>query len=370
MLWRRLSRFSDTNLLQDLSNAIPENASYEFIQNDKFLEFQKSPMAKHSLFHELKILKRNHVKGIYLVHGTFVGDDPFHIISMIENNTPENSKKMIGLIKDQTKKAGDFFTKDLGNFTTDHVEKLESACKKEINIHNFTWSSANHHYARVKGCLDLIESITQDGYKSKDKILLIGHSHAGQIFSLLGQMIHNKNMRNFIFEVLNANNVQTKKYIPLIKNISKLHFDFVTLGAPKRYPWTTPKNMKIMHFINHRSNDALGGNIKGFINTKDGDYIQQWAVQGSDIISPIKSEKIINEQLDQMLGVGSKLELFKQNVQLRHRLHNEGHHLLINYGDNSLTPNFVKTGFGHGVYTKVELLSFHFHLINKNFNNL
>ena len=80
--WRKLTSSSKIPLLQDLSISIPEHASYEFIGFDKLTEFQKSPVALHSLSHEMNILKDNQVKGIYLAHGTFVGNDPFQIISI------------------------------------------------------------------------------------------------------------------------------------------------------------------------------------------------------------------------------------------------------------------------------------------------
>lgn len=363
--WRQLDKLSATGMIQDLTNPVPPGASYEIFSNNVLQEYYQSPMAQHSLAHELKLLSQKKIKAIYLVHGTFMGNDPFHIISLLEENVPDSAKSIFTKFKEHCKRTGDFFAKDLGNFTQEHIELMQGLIKDSMSIHNFTWSSANHHCARLMACLDLIESLNAKNFKTKDRILLIGHSHAGQVFALLTQIIHNKNLQNFFFEVLASFEIEVAKYLPMIKKLKHNKFDIITMGAPPRYSWKTTPNIKLLHIINHRGESVLGGSLKGFVTTKDGDYIQQWGVEGSDIISPIKKEQEINKLLDLKLGIGQNLDLFKQNILLRHRLHDHGHHYLIDYGDNSKVPNFIKTGFGHWGYTKIELLSFHFHLINR-----
>ena len=45
--------------------------------------------------------------------------------------------------------------------------------------------------------------------------------------------------------------------------------------------------------------------------------------------------------------------------------HNQGHHFLVDYGDQGKYPNFTKTIFGHAIYTKLDLMQFHLKLILK-----
>lgn len=355
----------ETRLIQDLSHAKPEEASCVFISREKLAHFKNNPVSNHSLKHEVQSLLNKRVKNILFVHGTFVGDDPFHLLTLIENSFLEGDNHFITKIKAGTRALGAALTKDLGNFSNEHVEQIQKYSKDDVHVENITWSSANHHLARVKACLDLIEKLSSLSHRKKEKTLLIGHSHAAQIFALLTQLIAHKQTAQDLFNILKLPEEKQLTYFRVLKKLKQHSFIFATFGSPARYKWNINKNMQLIHFINHRSSDYLGGQAKNFLMTKDGDYIQQWAVPGSDMLSPSKEEQAINKKLDQLLGVGFNHEVFKQNLQFRHRLHNQGHHFLVDYGDDAKTPNFIKTGFGHGIYTKIDLLPFHFHMINQ-----
>ena len=140
--------------------------------------------------------------------------------------------------------------------------------------------------------------------------------------------------------------------------------DVVTLGAPPRYLYAKKLPGKLLHIINHRSPYHLAGNFRGIWQTKDGDYIQQIGVAGSDFISASQKIQKINKQLDLILGEGSNNKVLLQTLKLKRRLVPGGHNLLIDFGDSShLMPNAQKTLFGHGVYTQKRHMQLIFSLI-------
>ena len=99
-----------------------------------------------------------------------------------------------------------------------------------------------------------------------------------------------------------------------------MKFNFVTMGTPARYKWFAHENLKVLHLINHRGEEIIGGSSKFFMNTKSGDYIQQWGVEGSDMKSPSISEQKLNERLDELLGIGHSLEVMALRLKEKRRL--------------------------------------------------
>ncbi|MDP7319270.1 MAG: hypothetical protein QF441_01615 [Bacteriovoracaceae bacterium] len=334
-----------------------QDCSYEFIDYETFLTLVKKSERKNqdNLFKDFS--------HIYLVHGTFVGDDPFHILGILRKAFPKLSENYLNFIRKQTKFGQNLIARDLGNFIKQHIDLLEELTQNKSFIHNFTWSSGNHHYARAKAMFRLMRDIATRAKKGQ-KILLIGHSHAGQIFALFSLFLNNKEFRDVLVSLF-AQEENIEELLYFVKDLKDYDYVFVTLGTPSRYQWQLTPNMQLLHFINHRGEGVLGGKSWGAAFTKSGDYIQQWAVAGSDMKSPIASEHRINLQLDEYLGVGTSLEQLRRNLVKRQRLHNVGHHYLVDYGDNGKIPNFLQTIFGHAVYTKMSFLNFHLILIKK-----
>ena len=330
---RRKQKYQAT-LLPDYSSAYPKDASYRIVSKDEFRHFSSK---------KLKLDK------IILLHGTFVGDDPFRILSVVENlSTP-----IANQIRKQLKKQQNIVAKDLGNFTSLHCQKIKE--KTNVECENFVWSSGNNHFSRVEGVLKLIDLLTNDEAK---EIALIGHSHAGQLFSLLTLLINNKMFKQKMEEILGIS-IETSM-------LTKKKFVFLTLGTPPRYNWDLSHKMKLIHVINHRGQDALAGSLTGLLNTRDGDYVQQYGIEGSDMLSVNPKELKMNQKLDTILGQGVNLKKLNENIKMKRRLHTKGKHYLIDYKDNSLTPNCFVTIFGHGVYTKFENLDILLNILEEN----
>ena len=327
----------------------------EFVHKEQVLSEDFNP-EKQDLTLTGEVLLNSNISDIFLVHGTFVGDDPFDIVSLLTQVLPKKYHFIETKLKSYLKKSQDFFAKDLGNFSKEHSHLILSMCTGRIKPHLVYWSSGNHHLARFKGALSLIEKLTHADGKN---ILLIGHSHAGQIFALLSRFLSDPSEFKYLLQRLEYEAEQIEFYLKALKEIKDYKLDIVTLGSPARYKWYQYSKIRLLHIINHRGQDYRGGDFAGAVFTRSGDYVQQWGIEGSDIRAASKVEQDKNIILSEFLGESSHLQKLKEGLRAKNRLHNLGDHLLVDFGDDALYPNFFRTILGHGCYTKIK----HFKLI-------
>jgi hypothetical protein len=124
----------------------------------------------------------------------------------------------------------------------------------------------------------------------------------------------------------------------------------------------------LVHIVNHRGRDPEGGTPFGALVTKAGDYVQQFGVSGSDTLALSRRERRLNAALDVALGRGFSLTAWAVNLRNRRRLPTVGFTYLTDFRDASpLQPNFHKTAFGHGVYTRYHTMLFLHRLIAVHF---
>lgn len=350
LLWRNFKR--KRIHLVDYST---DKISYEFLsQND--IERKEERLTEGNY----EFLKKNNIKKVFLAHGTFVGEDPFHFIELMEELLPKKMNAIFNPARKFVKKGQNFILKDFGNFNSKYEELLSA--HGDIEVTNYVWSSGNHHYARVAGMIKLLKQITDTN--NTDSIMLIGHSHAGQLFSLLTQTLHNGGFRRYLVENL-PELFESFDVNEQIKKLRKTTFYIITLGTPPRYKWYCHSQFKVFHFINNRLSTIYAKDFSGLLTTKNGDYIQQLGVAGSDFISPVEKENEMNKKFDQYFGVGANFSYLKSELNKLRRTHNYGHHFFVDYGDASDRPNFLLTAFGHAIYTKTEFLSFHLTQVQK-----
>ena len=304
------------------------------------------------------------IKNIIFVHGTFAGDDPFDILRIISETT-SLSPTMQETIRQILKKSKNSLFKDLGNFDDEYVALIEEAINHSIKCHNFTWSSANHHLARVTGLIELLLYLEEHNLLSKKEgpLFFIGHSHAGQLFALLSQFLHNSQLLSKILEITQYDKDSFGHLSSILKKLNKKKIDIVTLGTPIRYNWRLGKNIRLLNIINHRGSELLGGTPSGALTTRDGDYIQQWGVAGSDNNAVLKEEREINLKLDAYFGIGNQTKVWMNNIKHRKRVPHHGQTLLIDYKDSSKFPNAHQTLFGHGTYTRFQNILFNLETI-------
>ena len=104
-------------------------------------------------------LSTSNITSAYFIHGTFVGNDPFNIVDYLESTFPQLTKNFLDKIRLGIRKAAHILARDVGNFSAKYEETFNNITHNKIETHEFTWSSANNHLARVKATISLIENI-------------------------------------------------------------------------------------------------------------------------------------------------------------------------------------------------------------------
>ncbi len=353
-------------------------------------------------------LYKNNVREIIFVHGTAVGNDPLDIFNspVFSNPLTEEGSKLLKAISDMSlgfdlpdflhidlidktkdiiKLAIDNTLGDVGNFSPEYVRKFGEAIGHGICEGNspFVWSSGNTHSARLEGTVRLAEMLAQSiknkKILTKDRILLIGHSHAGQLFALLTIFLQGSNVADKLSAIINEKgwDDQFNKNLESIKDV---FLDFVTMGTPVRYRWGQYSKFRLLPIINHRSNSRL--DLKAIYNVEDGDYVQQWGTEGTNLPNIDVNEKNLSDILQNAgfdLSVAlsnaaksaSKYPIDRQEAQFQNGI-KVVENCLLDYGDkrpeNNNDPLYcVQKVFGHGIYTTEEKMQFNTEIIVESF---
>lgn len=312
-------------------------------------------------------LRRAGVGKLLLVHGTFVGKDPFGVIHLLAKVVPfwkpVYTKKLVRW-NEHTSNA---LFRDQGNWLEAHVSLLKKAFGKGVGVSRFHWSSRNDHAARLQGALRLLEVLREKSKQVKpgQRIVLWGHSHAGQLFALLTHFLCHSRWSAPLLRIGAPKKLAAIK--AALAQLQRFPLVFVTMGTPPRYTWARCEGgPQLLHLVNHRGKGHLAGKGTGVLTTRAGDYVQQWGIVGSDLLSAIPSIFKANKQLAPLLGPGADPLRWYQAAKKRMRLHHRGTALLIDYKDQSrILPNFASTVMGHGVYTRLQVLLFHMELLAK-----
>lgn len=303
-----------------------------------------------------------------LLHGTFVGSDPVNMLSSLKTYFPKISERFESGMSKSMRGLIDQLAQDNGNFIPAYAELLEQALDAKIPVRLHYWSSGNHHLARLEGALSLIENLAQNfSKKSSDRILLLGHSHARQVFALFTQLIQGSNAATGtgakLWKFVAKEGLASPTLQAQAKSLRKQRFDFVTLGGPVRYPWAFIPEMRALHIVNHRGDTSSVTASWNFWNATSGDFVQQWGMIGSDNFAGTPRERAMNRDLDDLLGKGWHTRLWLKSIVRRERLGDFGRTLLIDYQAEVVNRNFIKSVFGHGVYTRFDVMDFQMELI-------
>jgi hypothetical protein len=321
-------------------------------------------------------LNTHQVRLLLLVHGTFAGDDALGLFELFE---PINNK-LATRLKNKGKKLLNRLVDDLGNYTPAYADALHHALAIPCEL--FVWGSGNFHLARLEGAIKLAhslsEKITQHQILDNERILLFGHSHAGQLFALLSHFLADDDIAQRLYEVMEKDAELKAAKNTLVEDleiIKKVHLDIVTFGTPIRYVWGKYAKFRLMAIVNHRSNVRFSG----LLGTRDGDYVQQWGEQGTDILPPF-DKLSLNDELDTILDKGRDVSLLADSVKRATRRQAKyddgslvGQTILINYRDNAAfsiyllnpftVPHSIKTLFGHGIYTQNSTMLFNMSIV-------
>jgi hypothetical protein len=307
-------------------------------------------------------LRQAGVRRIVLVHGTFVGDDPTSLVEAMREYLHRLSPELEVALKLATRTGASRFLGDYANYSVEYAALLGDALGVPCQM--LVWQSANHHAARLRGALELARAIAQ-AKLGRGRVLILGHSHGGQVLALLTQLAYPSTVRAQLLAHVRELGEDPAALEPAFAAVRRARLDLLTFGAPPRYGWVASPRYQLLHVVNHRGAEPRAGRLLGVLHTADGDYIQQWGVAGSDFPAGSARERELNARLDKLLGDGLDVKGWLANVRHRARVHSHGHTLLVDYGDQGagLTPNFLQTLFGHGVYTSYEAMLFNAQLM-------
>lgn len=321
------------------------------------------------------------VRAIYLVHGTFVGHDALGLLAEMGRVFPSASRTL----RHATKRLADRYIGDAGNFTAQYAERLAAglrvAGEPDIPVRLFHWSSENHHIGRADGAVRLIDELANLNLPRDGRILLWGHSHAGNVFALMTNLLSGNQKKVGAF--FDAAQIYFRWPlvglidIPLWQRVARRlkeadrplanhPLDIVTFGTPLRYGWDAEGYSRLLHFVHHRPTPGLRPEQAPFpprwndvAAAAAGDYVQQLGIAGTNTApSPIAWRTwCADRRLGQLLEAEGSTSQLLEHLAAGRRVADEGTTLLVDYGEvaDSLTEHHA----GHALYTRERWKLFH-----------
>lgn len=352
------------------------------------------------------------VQKVLLVHGTFAGTDPFGIHSLMHAATEHlpaitrlAAGSVIDRLSDQTKRLTDAVTADIANFSEDYRRYFQTLVGDDPEVQRLepTWTSQNNHIARAALAVRLFNELValqSEGFDAEcGRVLLWGHSHAGNGFAILSNLLANDRESVEAFfdaagDCLGEAGATARATLaaspsPHLMARSLL---VVTFGTPVRYGWDTDGLKGLIHITHHRpierhddpaaiapavtfgcEGNSFGDNfaavtsgLADVLSAKHGDWVQAFAIAGTDIAPLLDRQE--NFQLERFLEqglpestpdrLGEKLKVACVRWQARTRVHGDGRNLLIDYQSSRMTRfgPARQAVLGHGIYTMKDWL--------------
>jgi hypothetical protein len=347
------------------------------------------------------------VRKVLLVHGTFAGDDPFGIHAIMRAGAEQLPvaarlaiNPVIDRLSEQTKRLTDTITADVANYSDGYRKRFQTLVGDDPEVSRLepTWSSENNHVARASLAVRLLNELVEihaEGFDpDHERVLLWGHSHAGNGFAILSNLLANDRASVEAFFAATGDSLgeagetarQTLAAAPTPHPMANATL-VVTFGTPVRYGWDTDGLRSLVHVIHHRpvsddddptaiipavtfgcEGNSLGDNftaattgVADVLSAKHGDWVQAFAIAGTDIAPTLQRKA--NARLGEFLERGllqptpeklkDKLKVTCARWQTRTRLHSDGQNLLVDYHSAQLTRfgPARQAVLGHGIYT-------------------
>jgi len=325
-------------------------------------------------------LRAADVGAIFLVHGTFAGIDALGILAELARWYPAG-RDSIGHI---AKRMVDALAGDAGNYTTGYAESFEESIRgpgEPVGVRLFHWSSENHHLGRADAAVRLIDEIAALELPPRRRILVWGHSHAGNVFALMSNLLAGdaESIERFFAAAGVYYRVPLTGLIDIpvwervrrllahdARRLAERPIDMVTFGTPIRYGWDRRGHDGLLHFIHHRPSADLPPYRAQFpprldevFEASGGDYVQQIGIAGTNAAPSVLAWRAFaaDRNLNELLQPGLAPRDLIGRLELGMRVHEAGTTLLVDYGpaEGSLAHHLA----GHAVYTRHEWLLFH-----------
>ena len=359
-------------------------------------------------------LRQLRVSHLFLVHGTFVGNDSLGFAQKLEEVT-----KLIPSLLQPAFKA--FATEswgrtvrsvnqqlsgrlmgETGSFLDDYLAELSTFLgSNRPLVERFDWSSGNDHISRAEAAVDLFNRLADLPVDlTQERILLWGHSHAGNVFALLSNLLANdrESVEQFFlatngradsatnWELARSRLAAATAPHPLSKALC-----LVTMGTPVGYGWDCDGYSRLLHIVHHRpasnlakfiAKPALPQSLDEIVGAKFGDWIQSFGIAGSELVPVDRRRREADYVVGQLLEIGldipqvtndnsflnrlpqpirvslqnrlQELSILLARLDCGSRIHADGDAAwLFDYGVDETEK------LGHGTYTKRAWLPFH-----------
>lgn len=303
-------------------------------------------------------LRRDGVVAVVFAHGSFVGTDPLSALGSVERAHPRG-RALAKALRRRTRSYVDRMLGDLGNFGPSYVRLFEQAIGGTIPCTSFVWSSENHHLGRLEGALSLLRVLATHAELGapRGRILVLGHSHAGQVFALLTQLLSRSLAAEAIVDVARARELDVGALDVDRDMLDRFALDFVTFGAPARYAWSDLPSVRSLHVVHGRgATEPLRQRIVG------DDWVRRLGGTGSDFPALATSDRRINASLDAALGPGFAPTELLRAMRAESTMPPHGELVLVDYRSEGLS-SLLSSGLGHGVYTRLDAMLFHASLV-------
>ncbi len=172
----------DNNFAHQSYDAGVPKASYEILSIEPLPKVESDEY--HNRMHAVgDIFERANVGAIVLVHGTFVGNDPWGLAAMLVGR---NRRRYETWCQWQ-KSVADRVVRDRGNFPAQYVSRLANdlGSSRSFSVSRFLWSGINNHAGRAFAAVDLHRYLSDLDLPRDKRIILCGHSHGGNVLALL-----------------------------------------------------------------------------------------------------------------------------------------------------------------------------------------
>jgi hypothetical protein len=241
----------------------------------------------------------------------------------------------------------------------------------------FHWSSQNHHVGRADAAVRLLDELVSQDF-SGGRVLLWGHSHGGNVFAILTNLLGAEpEARRKFFDAMRPYYGRRGPGAELMRRVetafeedgrplADVQLDLVTLGTPVRYGWDSGGYSKLLHFVYHRCSPSCERHLASFpfqlddlLTAAGGDYIQQIGIAGTNFTpNPVVWRTWRTElRLNAILQPDLRRRDLAARLAVGMRIPSEGQSLLVDYSQGDL--RLSRSIAGHAVYTLRELMHFH-----------
>ncbi len=366
------------------SVAEPSHASDGY----RLLDIPPAPRSRHEWDDRMvPVRERFHAAGIssiYLLNGTFCGDDPFGFFTSLDPWVPGLTR----LAREKTIRMIDATFGESGNFLPGYAAAMEHGLQRDDGrgprVERLYWSGENHHFGRVAGAIAFLDDLFEQSWGPEDRLLFLAQSHGGNVLALMSCLLSGSlAWRDQFFDAVeafartSAPETARPAWLRVRERLERNdlpvrpeQLDFVTLGTPIVYPFAKTGCGKLLHIVNHRPRPGLPAeqtslprSLAEFPDGADGDYVHQIGITGSNFAPSwlCPRQWLANHRLRRLLG-GEKtwrryFPALAAGVRVREgaTVHQgqltrlAGETLLIDYGLSS--HRRAAHMFGHGVYT-------------------